>query len=258
MARISASYTGTGSDRFDGSFRLRALGASAVTKTTFGNSCGVIPDDLPDPEVFAGGVVSGNVCWEIPSSDALSMLLYDDPFLGEMGTTFLSMIPPGQPVPPVAGPPPLAPLPATGATRGNPVLRGTVVPFAGGWNVQILSVTPNATSLVLAENQFNDAPAAGHQFFLARVSATYAGEAQARFDGSFRLRVVGDSGVVLTTFSNSCGVIPDDLPDPEVFPGGTIVGNLCWEVPTTDVAGLVALDRPFLADPIPLYLSLMP
>ena len=258
IARVSASYSGPASDRFDGSFRLRALGTSSATVTTFENSCGVIPDELPDPEVFSGGSTTGNVCWEIPTNDSASMLLYDKPFLGDFGTVFLSMVPAGQPVPPPPLPGALAPFPQGGGSRDDPVARGVEVPFAGNWNVKVISVTPNATAAVLAENQFNDSPAPGRQFFIARVSATYVGVGHSRFDGSYRVRVVGNSGVVLTTFGNSCGVIPDELPDPDVFPSGNVTGNLCWEVSASDASSLVAVDRPFLMDGSPFYLSLKP
>ena len=69
-----------------------------------------------------------------------------------------------------------------------------------------------------------------------------------RFDGDYRLRLVGASGVARTTFSDSCGVIPDDLPDPDVFPSGTITGNVCWEILASDAASVVLFDKPFLGD----------
>jgi hypothetical protein len=70
---------GQGSGRFDGSYRLRSVGASAVSYSTFDNSCGSLPDPLPDSETFTGGSFSGNVCWAIRSGDAESLVMYDDP-----------------------------------------------------------------------------------------------------------------------------------------------------------------------------------
>jgi hypothetical protein len=133
---------------------------------------------------------------------------------------------------------------------------GLTVPFYGAWNVTVVSVTPNATAMVLAENPFNDPPQAGGQFFIARVRVTYTGDEIARFDGSFRLRALGAANVVWTTFGNSCGVIPDRLVDPDTFPSGTFEGNLCWEIPTSDAATLVVFDDPFLANGNGLWLSL--
>jgi hypothetical protein len=146
----------------------------------------------------------------------------------------------------VARPPVPAPVPPKpGTTRETALPIGTSVTLDGGWSTYVASVTPDATAAVLAENQFNSPPAAGRQFFIARVVATYLGAGSARFDGGFRLRVVGPSAVSYSTFSDSCGVIPDDLPDPDVFTGGTIQGNVCWSVPSTDAGALVMYDDPF-------------
>ncbi len=50
--------------------QFKALGPSARVLTEFGDSCGVIPDDLDDlTELFPGGVVEGNLCWAAPVTD---------------------------------------------------------------------------------------------------------------------------------------------------------------------------------------------
>ncbi|WP_217913316.1 hypothetical protein [Miltoncostaea marina] len=161
--------------------------------------------------------------------------------------------PVGGPVPPAAPTPPPPPPPAPGSTRATAVPIGQGLAIHGGWAAAVLSVTPDATAAVLAENQFNDPPAPGRQFFIARVSATYTGAASSRFDAGFRLRVVGPSAVAYTTFGDSCGVIPDDIEDPEVFTGGTITGNVCWSVPSGDVGGLVMFDSPLAFNYPPAY-----
>jgi hypothetical protein len=85
MIAVSAIYSGSGSSRLDSGFAMRAVGASQVAYTAFDldNNCGVLPDpnlDLSDPEVFTGGMVSGNAaCWSVLSSDANSLVMfYDD------------------------------------------------------------------------------------------------------------------------------------------------------------------------------------
>lgn len=148
--------------------------------------------------------------------------------------------------PPPRTPPP--PPPARG-TRTNPHPLGTEVPLSDGWRMKVESSTPDATAAVLARNQFNDPPKAGEQFFIVRVTATYVGSGSKRFDGSYRLRAVGASGVSYSTFENSCGVIPDELPDAEVFSGGTITGNECWAIRSSDASSLVLYDDPFLGGP---------
>jgi hypothetical protein len=140
---------------------------------------------------------------------------------------------------PPAPPPP--PNPALG-TRENPYPRGSTATLADGWKVTVASTIPDATAAVLAENQFNDPPASGNQFFIVRVTATYTGQGSKSFSGSFRLRAVGTSAVSYSTFANSCGVIPDEISSAEVFTGGTVTGNECWQVKSSDVASLVMYD----------------
>jgi hypothetical protein len=46
----------------------------------------VIPDPLPNSDVFTGGAIEGNVGWEIKSSDANALEMYDKPLsIGTQG-----------------------------------------------------------------------------------------------------------------------------------------------------------------------------
>jgi len=260
LARVRATATQAEPDRFDGSFRLRAVGASGVAYSTFEDSCGVIPDALSNREVFPGGTVEGNVCWEVSNGDAGSLLLFDDDFAyGDESRPFFQLL--GEPAPDT--PPPAPPPPDSGdptGSRGSPHPAGSTVALIDSWELTVMGVQRDATAAVLAENQFNEPPAQGNQFFIVRVRATYRGGGSDFFDGSFRLRTVGAARAVgYTTFEDSCGVIPDPLPSSEVFSDGSIEGNLCWSVATNDAASLVLFDdhseyedagaRPFLGPP---------
>src|SRR6266536_5860382 len=147
--------------------------------------------------------------------------------------TFVKRPPPPPPAPP--------PAPVVG-TRSNPVPLGAPVDetfsFSNEhWRFRIVSTQPNATAAVMAENQFNDPPAPGNQFFLATLEVTYVSGAAARSPGSVAddLRTVGPSNVVYSTFGNSCGVIPDGfLFKGDLLPGGTMTGNICWQVPSAE------------------------
>ena len=58
-----------------------------------------------------------------------------------------------------------------------------------------------------------------------------------------RLRAVGAAALGYSGFENGCGDIPDELPENEVFTGGTISGNAClWDVRSGDAASLVLYD----------------
>lgn len=144
-------------------------------------------------------------------------------------------------------------------SRNNPIPKGESARLFGDWDVRVVAVIPNATDLVLRENMFNDPPKPGYQFFIATVEATYRGQGSARFDGSFRLRALGPANVSYSTFEDSCGVIPDEISDREVFTGGTIRGNVCWQVLSTDAGNLLMYDDPFLADRyVTTFFRLMP
>lgn len=145
---------------------------------------------------------------------------------------------------PAPAKPPTSPV----GTRENPIPVGVAAPLGDGWVMRVVSTIPNATTAVLAENMFNDPPKPGFQFFIVRVEATYTGPGSKTFDGSFRLRAVGASAVSYSTFSDSCGVIPDEISRAEVFTGGTIAGNECWQIRTSDVGSLLLYDDAFLSD----------
>ena len=121
---------------------------------------------------------------------------------------------------------------------------GTTVNLSDGWQITVLSVIPDATNIVLKENTFNKQPKEGDQFFLAKVQAKYTGPNSTTFGGSYRLRAVGPSSIGYSTFANNPGVIPDPIPDSEVFTGGIIEGNVGWEIKSSDANALVMYDNP--------------
>jgi hypothetical protein len=130
---------------------------------------------------------------------------------------------------------------ATGAmgTRDNPVPIGTAADLGGGWSLTVVDVIPNGTDQILAENQFNNPPAEGRQFFMVTISATYNGQNSSTFNSAVSLSAVGASNVAYKGFEDRCGVIPNQLSSSEVFGGGAITGNVCWSVRSDDVDSLV-------------------
>ena len=156
--------------------------------------------------------------------------------------------PTATPVPPTPTPtPPLL------GSRQNPVQFGTEVDVKNAdddhWRIAIIDTVPDATRLVLGKNSFNNPPKEGFRFYIVTIRVQYLGPDSTSFRGSYRLRALGVGGVVYTTFENSCGVIPDDLPSPELFTNGTVEGNVCWEVADDDVDSLqMFLDSGFLSD----------
>lgn len=130
--------------------------------------------------------------------------------------------------------------PVRGIDRERPVPAGESAEV-GDWLISVTGSTPNGTEAVLAENQFNDPPASGNQFFLVSIAATYLGAgSEAPFAG-LSFSAVGDTAVAYS-FDSSCGVVPGGFPTfVEAYPGGTIEGNLCWDVDPSDASSLVLI-----------------
>ncbi|PFG42406.1 hypothetical protein ATJ88_1067 [Isoptericola jiangsuensis] len=100
---------------------------------------------------------------------------------------------------------------------------------------------------VHAENQFNEAPADGTEFWIVPVEATYTGADTGTPWLELTVEFVGDDAV---TYSDSCGVVPDDLIDvDELYEGGTGKGNVCVAVPA-GAHGTWTLTAGWFSDPV--------
>ncbi|MBD8505796.1 hypothetical protein HT102_04765 [Hoyosella sp. G463] len=128
-------------------------------------------------------------------------------------------------------------------TRGNPIPVGTTVELGPDWQVNVVSVTADATPIVLAQNPFNDEPVPGRQFVMARLSLTYTGDESGTPWLDLTTKYVGADGNAYAHGSNDyCGVFPEPISDVnEQFPGATREANQCWSVPSEAVAGGVIL-----------------
>ncbi len=107
------------------------------------------------------------------------------------------------------------------------------------WVIEVMGPVADITQAVLDENQFNDEPPAGSVFAAVPVRVTYeSGPAPADvFDLNFF--AIGPSGVVLKPFDQTCGVTPNELAAfAELFPGGSVEGNVCWATPSGDLTSL--------------------
>ena len=82
MVKIQLHYEGNGSTTVDDG-SLEAVGKSSVAYTNFNPGCGVLPNAVQDFEgsVFHGGAVTGNICFEVKTSDVASLELFVVPFL---------------------------------------------------------------------------------------------------------------------------------------------------------------------------------
>lgn len=130
-------------------------------------------------------------------------------------------------------------------TRDNPF---TFAESVGNddWTID-LGKPHEAWADIRAENEFNESPADGMEYWIVPVEATYTGSETGTPWLDITVEFVGDDNV---TYSDSCGVIPDDLMDTdELYEGGSAKGNTCVAVPA-GAHGAWTLTTGWFADPV--------
>ena len=146
------------------------------------------------------------------------------------------------------------PTPASvGLDLRNPYPTGSVMRGTDGTDISVVGINTNAWPVVQQTNQFNDPPDAGNRYYMVRVEVVNVsgGDALVVTDADFGL--IGDNRVVYKTFQHYCGVIPDNLFG-EMYEGGRVQGNLCFEV-GADEGGFVLVHSPGFFSSDPRFLS---
>ena len=92
IATVTATWTGTGAESFDGNYRLRVLGANNATYTAFGDACGVTPNEWDEDIIVASGEsVTGNLCWSVPTEELPYLRMFDDESADAGSTVYWSL-----------------------------------------------------------------------------------------------------------------------------------------------------------------------
>ena len=110
----------------------------------------------------------------------------------------------------------------------------------GGWLIEILSYTPNATDAVLAEDEMNDLPYPGNQYFIATIKVTNLTGKRGSFNGS-DIKAQGALGNVYDYKNTGGPLVPNQFWGLDIPNGGHESGNLCWEIDSRDVDSLALL-----------------
>ncbi len=129
-------------------------------------------------------------------------------------------------------------------SRNNPLPIGSTVSNPE-WEVT-LGEPHEAWAEILAENQFNDPPEAGMEYWIVPITATYTGDDTGTPWIDITVEFVGSDN---RTYSDNCGVVPDQLMDvDELYPDGVATGNTCVAVPA-GADGLWALSTGYIGKP---------
>ncbi len=156
---------------------------------------------------------------------------------------------------PTSTPPPSfsatpTPLPA-GYTLNNPVEAGGILQGSDGTEISVLAIIADARQQIADENMFNDPPKEGNRFYMVRVEVAYPSGTDSIDVSDYDFKLIGDSRLI---YDATCGVVPDEL-DGEIFGGGRIEGNVCFEIPE-DEGGLILIHEPGFGSESRRFLSL--
>ncbi|WP_158268481.1 DUF4352 domain-containing protein [Corynebacterium liangguodongii] len=130
-----------------------------------------------------------------------------------------------------------------GSTRENPLPIGATVENEE-WAVTLNGVNPAATDEVLAENQYNEAPAPGQTYVLVDVSITYKGtNPQGEIPLSIIEIVTPDAATV--SWFDAAATAPNNVDlASALYNGGTASGNLAFLVSEEAAQGGVIAIQP--------------
>ena len=136
------------------------------------------------------------------------------------------------------------PIPDTdmGTTLEYPYPAGSTMQSTDGTETVVTGINNDAWQVVQRENQFNDPPEPGNRFYMVTVEVVNVAGASPLNVSTIDFELIGDDRVVYKTFQHSCGVVPDELWG-EVYQGGSVQGNLCFEV-GADEGGFVLIHSP--------------
>ncbi len=141
-----------------------------------------------------------------------------------------------------------------GFTLDNPLSAGDVLQGSDGTEIRVLGVVEDARRQVAEKNQFNDPPKKGMRFYMISVEVSYPSGSGSVAVSDLDFSLIGENRVVYGPFDYDCGVIPNEL-DGEVYGGGRIEGNICFEI-AEDEAGFFLIHEPGFGAESRRFLSL--
>lgn len=233
LVTVALGYFGTNDPSAAPVSSISAIG-SADTELSW--RCGVIPDALPSfNSFFAGGVLTGNLCFVTDPDDAEWLQLSAVARFGVEQVFLEASVAPTavEVLSPIRG---INAGAAATEARRSPTPIGEAADMGDDWTFQVTSPAVDITDAVAAENMFNAPPPEGFRFIGVEVEYSYRGVGAASPSWVF-VKAVGDSNVELV---GSCGVTPDSVDlFTDVVAGGSTSGTLCFVVPDDDIGSLV-------------------
>ena len=233
-------------DHFLGEFDFRLTNASG---DTIGQKCEWAPGDFSDyskNRLDRGASMGGIICFKVPAEEVPAALQYLPAPRGHLARTkplgFWSLSDEYE-LPPVEGGDAIS---KTYGTRNNPVPFGKRALTDSGYAIEVLSVELDADETLRKWHRDRGGygeyapPASGNRFVVIRTRASNVeGSRHPEYnDSSGILKLLTSSGRLLyQAWNPKCASMPDRLGGIQTFEGGSLEGNLCFEVPD-DETGL--------------------
>ena len=127
-----------------------------------------------------------------------------------------------------------------GRNRSQPMPAGKPIEFANGTTISVESVTQNANQIIKRHDAWTDPPPSGHQFLLVEVKVANQGNEPIDIYIVSQLSLVGKSNVSYDKWSGECWTFPNEIDtNRTIFPGGSLSGNICFTVKSSDIDSLV-------------------
>jgi len=132
-------------------------------------------------------------------------------------------------------------------SRDNPAAIGETL-SNDDWDMVVNSFTPNVDADVASANPYNEPAAEGFKYAMVNLTVTYKGEGS---QDALMLPValVADDGRVFQWHDHNAVVFPEPRLEGEMYAGGTVSGNLVYQVPN-DWAGVVRVGLGMFGDEV--------
>jgi hypothetical protein len=217
---------------------VQAVGPNSIGIDSYG--CGGFSSRLGgSTELFVGGVVDGELCFAVPNDQVDDLLITASAGFGLDREVFFDPTASGAATVAVESTSGPAPDGRLSSDRMNPTPVGETVDLGDGWSITVLGFDSDATSSLLAANEFNDPPPDGFVYSFVDYELRYDGTEDSQNAITVDVGLVGDSNVSADDFCLISDVPNEIERYTDLFVGGAISGNQCFVADRTDLDSLV-------------------
>ena len=134
-----------------------------------------------------------------------------------------------------------------GNSISQPMPLGMPIEFTDGTAIFVESVTENADQIIRRHDALTEPPPSGHQFLLVELKVSNRGNQPIDIYMLDQLSLVGKSRVSYDQ-GFDCWTFPDEIDTSKtIFPDGSLSGNICFTVKSSDLDELVMFYKTFNA-----------